>query len=92
MAHLEGEKKDSTTDSFFSRLEGYISGGISRFVAFLFFLVTIGAFYGYFLSKRDTDASQYLLLAPAVIGLLAYYDRAFALIIFALLVVFVIIL
>jgi len=74
---MEG-KPGSTADKFFSSIGNYITAGISRFVAFLFILISLGAFYGFLVSSRQGDAGVFLLIAPAIAGLIAYYNRAFA--------------
>ena len=77
------------TDNVFQQIEDYVTGGIARFVAFLFFLITLGAVYGYFIAQRGSDLQQYFLLAPAIIGVIAYYGRALSVTIFVILLLFV---
>jgi len=81
--------EDSRTDNFFEKVENYITGGISTFVAFLFFLVTIGALYGFFVASKKGDYQEWFLIAPAIAGLIAYYNRAFAIAVFGLLILLI---
>jgi len=74
---MEGQKEGSTWDNFFGRIGDYITGSIQRFVAFLFFIITLGAVFGYFVGSR-VDISELVLLIPPVAGLLAYNNRGFA--------------
>tara|TARA_Y100000310_G_scaffold345859_1_gene471633 strand:+ start:26725 stop:27030 length:306 start_codon:yes stop_codon:yes gene_type:complete len=74
---MDGQKEGSTWDNFFGKIGDYITGSIQRFVAFLFFIITIGAVFGYFVGSR-TDISELVLIIPAIAGLLAYNNRAFA--------------
>ena len=78
----------SMSDNWLQKIEDYITGGISRFVAFLFLLITIGAVLGYFVAQRRE--SEILLVIPAAAGLLAYYSRDFAVAVLAIVVVFII--
>lgn len=93
MHHVTKEESPSPkTDNLFIDVGNYIIDHIQRFVAFLFFLVAIGAFYGFFITNAEPGLQPFLLIAPLLVGLLAYYNRAFSLFAFALLVLFVVIL
>ena len=87
-----GEHKESSPgemprmDNFFGKIGDYITSGISTFVAAIFIIITIGAFYGFFVARHQADAAVYFLIAPAIVGLIAYYNRAFAVAIFIVLV------
>jgi hypothetical protein len=69
-------------DCIFDRFSSYLSDRISTFVAFLFVLIALGGFYGYFIVPRFPEFSIYLLIAPLGIALIAYYNRTFATIMF----------
>ncbi|MDP6670757.1 MAG: hypothetical protein QGI60_02990 [archaeon] len=69
-------------DSLFDKFSSYLSDRISTFVAFLFVLISLGGFYGYFIVPRFPELSIYLLIAPLGIALIAYYNRTFATIMF----------
>ena len=93
MHHVTKDDSPSPrTDNFFIDIGNYILDHIQRFVAFLFFLVAIGAFYGFFITTMEASLQPFLLIAPLLVGLLAYYNRAFALFAFILLALVVIIL
>ena len=84
--------KEGTVDSWFRKIFDKIGEQISHFVAFLFIVFALGAFYGTLIVARSPDYSHYLLIAPLLPALLAYYDRTFATIIFVGLILFFIIL
>ena len=75
-------------DNWFMKIQDYITEGISRFVGFLFLLVTIGAVYGFLVAQKSGNQTLFII-APAVIALIAYYNRAFAIGIFILLVILI---
>lgn len=86
------EDKETTIgaiDKAFDKFSSYLSERISVFVAFLFILIWVGAFYGYFVVTRFSELSTYLLLAPVGLALLAYYNRGFSALSFAALLLFV---
>ena len=71
------------TDPLFEQVEKYVTGKIATFVAFLFLLITLGAFYAVVITGATLDSTSILLvLAPAIVGLVAYANRDIALIIF----------
>ncbi|HZX19808.1 MAG TPA: hypothetical protein VFF13_02240 [archaeon] len=82
-----GKSPSPMSDNIFERVLNYITTGIQRFVAFLFFLFTAGALYGIFITRASPAAQPFLLIAPAAVGLLAYYNRAFAIWAFVVLIV-----
>lgn len=75
------------SDPWFGQVQGYITHSIQRFVAFLFILITIGAIIGY---VAGTKNAEYLVLVPAISGLIAYYNRDFALAVLSLSVLIII--
>ncbi len=77
---------DETIDKLAKRIENYITGGISKLIAAILFLITIGAAYGYLAASRGEPIAEYFIIAPAVAGLIAYYNRSFAVILFIILV------
>lgn len=94
---MSEEKKEATPpiphigriDSLFQRVVGYVGKQISTFVAFLFFLFTAGVAFGVFISMRFPELVPYFVIAPAIMGLIAYYNRTVATILFvALILVF----
>ncbi len=82
-----GDEKKPIMDKLFTDLLNYITKSISTFVAFLFILITFGAIIGYMVGVRRED--EWLVITPAIIGMIAYYNRAFAVAIFLIVLVFV---
>ena len=84
---MDDENKEpeelSTVDKIFARIANYISQRISTFVAFLFFIFTLGAVYGAWIVIRKSPMIEILIIIPALMGLLAFYNRSFATAIFA---------
>ena len=78
-------------DKVFDKFSSYLNARISVFVAFLFMLIALGTFYGYFIIPRFQELSLYLLIAPVVLAIIAYYNRTFASILFIGLLFFVLI-
>lgn len=98
-SHGSEEKKEAksggwaeTADNWYDRIATYVSEQISTFVAFLFILFTIGAAYGVFFAAKFPHLVVPAILAPAFIGLVAYYNRVFATIMFVLFLIAFIIL
>lgn len=80
-----------TVDKLFERLSNYVTRRISVFVAFLFFIFTLGSVYGSWIIIRKAPLAEILIIIPALMGLLAYYNRSFATAIFgAIILLFVI--
>ncbi len=78
-------------DSWYDKLLTMIGASISRFVAFIFIMFAFGALYGIISAARWPQFLPYLMVAPFALALFAYYDRTFATIIFAgLLLIFII--
>ncbi|MDD5147949.1 MAG: hypothetical protein PHH08_00620 [Candidatus ainarchaeum sp.] len=75
----------------FTGMASYLGAQISRFVAFLFLLFALGAFFGAFVYTRFPHVAIYFIIAPAVLGLIAYYNRTAAVILFIAFLVFFII-
>ena len=93
-AHSTSGASESKTsmprmDNIFQKVEDYITAGISRFVAFIFLLITLGAVFGYFVSQKEGNTATLLLISPAIVALIAYYNRAFAVGVFFVLVLFI---
>jgi len=87
------EKKEQLTiDNFFNQLLERATKTIQVFVAFIFLLIAIGAFYGYIVVIRFPEMALLLLMLPAVIGLLAYYNKEIALVLFILVIIGIILL
>ena len=84
----KGDPRPNMSDNWFGKIEDYLYGSISRFVGFLFFLITAGAVLGYIVAQRGEG--EIIILVPAAAGLLAYYSRDFALAVLGIVVILVI--
>ena len=83
-----GIKAACMCDPFFDKVSNYVTGKIATFVAFLFFLITIGAVYALVITKAPLDTlTTTLILTPAVVGLIAYWNRDLAVIIFTVFII-----
>ena len=83
----DDEKKTGRVDGFFDKIAHYIGTGIQRFVSFLFFLFTAGAVFGYWVAISGNPFDEYFILAPAIMGIVAYYNRTAAILLFIILIV-----
>jgi hypothetical protein len=86
MAEEKAEPKAGRVDRYFDRFSSWLSERIAAFVAFLFLLFAAGAFYGTFIVSRFPEYGFYLLAAPIVLALIAYYNRTLATVLLAALV------
>ncbi len=78
MAEEKAEQTQGKVDQYFDKFSSWLSERIAAFVAFLFFLFAAGAFYGTFIVSRFPEYGFYLLAAPIVLALIAYYNRTLA--------------
>ena len=87
---MADEKKTgaSHTDDWWDKLSNYVTQSISSFVAFLFFLFFAGAVFGALIVAKETPLGGYLILLPAILGLITYYSRDIALVIFIFFLLF----
>jgi len=69
-------------DSFFRGVSNYITGTISAFVSFLFFVFTLGAVVIWIAQRLAPEFVELIILLPAVAGIIAYYNRTFAIVLF----------
>lgn len=60
-----------------------ITGGIAKFVAFVFFIFTLGMLFGLFIIRVE----PLFLFVPPLLGLAAFYNEKLAIVIFAGLIV-----
>src|SRR3989338_2108204 len=74
----------SGIEGWINRLIGYVTSQIRTFVAFLFFVFTLGAILGILIMYKAPQYAGLLVLAPAVMGLLAYYNTVVAIVLFIL--------
>ena len=98
MAHVEGHvevetqassgtAQKSRMDPWFERTQKYITDSIQRFVASLFILISAGAVIGFMLAQRP--GGEFLIIVPAVAGLIAYYNRDFAMVVFSIVILLI---
>ena len=80
----------SSTDNAFKKIEDYLHAKIQRFVAFIFILIATGAALGAIFAGKGW--AEYVVLVPAAAGLIAYYSRDYAVAVFAILLIFLVIL
>lgn len=78
-----------TLDSWFGKIQKTASDTIPHFVAFLFFMLAIGAFIGIMIAQNYPNQAMLAVLLPALAGALAYYNRAFATAVFLLIIIIV---
>lgn len=78
---------EKTADSWFGKLQKRVSGIISSFVAYSFFLVALGAFIATIVVTQWPQHAFWAIAIPAFAGLLSYYNRAFAAIAFIALLI-----
>lgn len=83
----EEGKKMGMADNIFSRIASYLGERISLFVAFLFTLLGVGVLIGRFVIVRFPHIEVFLIAAPFVFAVIAYYNRAFAIISFVAFIV-----
>ncbi|HPM86032.1 MAG: hypothetical protein PHY04_00395 [Candidatus ainarchaeum sp.] len=81
-----------TLDSWFGKIQKAASDTIPHFVAFLFFILAIGAFIGIIVAQNYPNQAMLAVLLPALAGALAYYNRAFATAVFLIMMIIIFIL
>lgn len=74
-------------DRFFERIVDYISGRIAKLIALMFIIMTVGALIGYFIAIKQ--APFIFIFLPATLGIIAYYERDVAIVLFVALLLFV---
>jgi len=83
---------EKTIDSWYAKIQKKIGTGISNFVAFLFFIMAIGAWIGIMTFYHYPNQALLAVIIPALAGAIAYYNRSFATVVFLLLVIIIFIL
>ncbi len=86
--HEHGSGHTCKTDPWYQRILDYISGQISKFVAFLFLILMIGIAIGFYVVGRAPSFGPLIILIPAIAGLASYYNRDIATILFGLFLIF----
>ena len=80
-----GDDKEQKADPWFEKIQKYVTGKIGAFVAFLFLLIAGGAALAMFVIEQWPEAAPMTIIVPAIAGIIAYYNRTFALIAFVVL-------
>ncbi len=86
-----GEEKNSSvgkTDKWYNKVMGYLTGQISKFVAFLYLVMAIGIVIGGLVITKTPHLFPIVVGFYAVSGLIAYYNRDIATILFVLFLIF----
>jgi hypothetical protein len=73
-------------DTWLQTLEKKVTVKLTSFVAFLFVLIALTAFITTIVISRSPQFSYVVIGAPILAAILAYYNKAFAVAIFAFLV------
>lgn len=81
-----------STDKWFTKLMADVTKKIEHFVAFLFFIITIAMWFGIFIVQRFPHQAILAVVLTALAGLVAYFNRAFAVAVFIIMLIFVFIL
>jgi len=86
------ESKPGKVDSWFGKIQNYVTGIIGAFVAFLFLIFAAGAAFALFVAEQWPEKAFLVVLIPAVAGMLAYYNRTYATIAFIAMIAIVVLL
>ncbi len=78
-----------TVDGWVGKIQKSIMGKIEHFVATLFFLIALGALFAIALTHYWPHMSFLAVLVPLAVGAFAYINRAFAIAVFILFLVFI---
>jgi hypothetical protein len=84
-----GDKKEQKADPWFEKIQKYVTAKIGAFVAFIFLIFAAGAFAAIMVMQRWPGHEWLVIMIPAVAGIIAYYNRTFAIIAFVLLLALV---
>ncbi|MDD3084249.1 MAG: hypothetical protein PHP82_04465 [Candidatus ainarchaeum sp.] len=86
---MMGETNEKV-DGWYKKIQDYLTKKIGSFVAFLFVLYALGALTAIFVMTKYPQQAYLVVIIPAIAGIVAYYNRAFATFIFFALVISVI--
>ncbi|VVB74544.1 Uncharacterised protein [uncultured archaeon] len=78
-----------TVDSWFGKIQKGLVGKIEHFVATLFFLIALGALFAIALVHYWPHLAFLAVLVPLAVGALAYVNRAFAIAVFVIFILFI---
>ncbi len=74
-------------DEWYKKIQDYLTKKIGTFVAFLFVLYALGALTAITIMTKFPQHAFLVALIPAIAGIIAYYNRAFATAVFFLLII-----
>ena len=75
-------------DSWFGKVQKYVSLKIGSFVAFIFLVFAAGSFVSLIVIQRWPEMAWLTIVIPLIAGIIAYYDRTVATILFVLFILF----
>ena len=78
-----------TVDKWFAKILADINKRLGAFVAFLFFLLAIGIFIGITAMTHFPKQAMLAVLVTAAVGIIAYYNKTVALVVFVGMLIFV---
>jgi len=78
-----------TVDEWFGKVQKEVASKIGNFVAFMFFLIALGAWIGMSVAHNYPHESILAILIPAAAGIIAYYNRTFATAVFVIILAMV---
>ncbi|MEI7961759.1 MAG: hypothetical protein WCI04_05480 [archaeon] len=78
-----------SVDKWFAKIQADIGKKIGAFVAFLLFLLAIGIFIGINAAQHFPRQAMLAVIIPAVAGVIAYYNRTFAVVLFVIMLIFI---
>ncbi len=78
---------EKTADKWFGKLQKRVTGTISSFVAYFFFMIALGSFITVIVINQWPQHTFWIVIAPLAAGVLAYYNRAFATAMFLLILI-----
>ncbi len=84
-------QKAGRVDPWFLKIQDYTTKKIGSFVAFLFLLVAWGAFAAIMVTQHFPEYAAFTVIVPGAAGILSYYNRDIAVLLFGVLVVFILI-
>ncbi|NMA44875.1 MAG: hypothetical protein GX950_03640 [Candidatus Diapherotrites archaeon] len=73
---------DKKIDGIYSKIQKKVTGSIAEFVAFFFFVITLGSLVTIYIITQFPQHAFWVVLTPALAGIISYYNRTFATIIF----------
>lgn len=69
-------------DVLYEKLAGYVTKTVKNFVAFIFILLALGILFGAMIALKHPKFVATAVVATAMMGFIAYYNRAFATVLF----------